>query len=209
MELQCQREIFYGESLIGIELCLCQVQRAGRKVECIPMPMKDREAGLEQRSEPCWRRRIRCGYKGRPANLGAMTAGINACAECGGHQLRTQTNSKNWFTRGQPLADAINFILQKRIILLVVNADGAAKDDEKIAGLGLAQGKERRSRQQIFNLKSPLSKRRFEGAEVFKGYVTEDECAARMHLLEKSVRAQTVLQSTKSTCGAIGMMPRS
>jgi hypothetical protein len=39
--------------------------------------------------------------------------------------------------------------------------------------------------------------------------VTEDECAARMHLLEKSVRAQTVLQSTKSTCGAIGMMPRS
>ncbi len=55
MELQPQREAVDGEGLMVVEFRSGQMQRAGGKIEGIPMPVKEMKSRREQRGKPCGR----------------------------------------------------------------------------------------------------------------------------------------------------------
>ena len=75
-----------------------------------------------------------------PADLRAIVAGVDASAEGRGHELRAQTNPQNRLARGEALGDEGDLVFEEGIVLVVVDADGAAEDDEEVAGFGLRQG---------------------------------------------------------------------
>ena len=78
-----------------------------------------------------------------------------------------------WYAAG----DEGDFVFEEGIVLLVVDRDGAAQDDEEIAGLGLGQGKARLGGIHVLDLEIARAERRLEGAKVFKSDVAEDEGA--------------------------------
>ena len=188
MELQGQGEAADGEGLMGVAFCPGQMERAGGQVKGIAMPVKDGERGREERGEPFGRIEIRRGLERRPADLFSIEAGIDARAEGGGHELRAQADSENGLAGGKALGDEGDFIFEKRVFLVVIDADGTTENDEKVAGRGLRQGEGGLRGVDVLDFKASRAERGFEGAKVFEGYVAEDEGAGSVARHESSLR---------------------
>jgi len=117
--------------------------------------------------------------QGKPADLRAVLSWIDARAESRGHQLRTQADAERRLAGGQALGDAGDFIGEKRVLLLLVDPDGPAENDQQLAGLRLRQGKMRRGGLDGFEVEAALPQRRFKRTEIFKGQVAEYDGSAR------------------------------
>ena len=67
--------------------------------------------------------------------------------------------------------DEGDFVFEEGVIVMVVDADGAAEDYEQVAGVGLRQGEAGLGGVEVFNLEVSGAEGGFKGSQVFKGYV--------------------------------------
>jgi hypothetical protein len=75
-----------------------------------------------------------------PADLRAALAGVDARPEGRGHELRAQADAENGFLSFDATGDEGDFFFQEGVLYVVVDADGAAENDEEVAGVGLREG---------------------------------------------------------------------
>lgn len=118
------------------------------------------------------------GLERGPSDFGSIFAWIYGGAERSGDELSAKADAEDGLARGQALSDAGDFIVEERVIVAVVDPDGASKDDEEIARSGVFEGKARRGDIDGLNVKASLPQRRVEGAKILKSNVAEHECSA-------------------------------
>lgn len=139
------------------------------------MPMKDFQAGSQERLKPGWRRVTPGGMEGGPADLWAGVTGIDTRAQGRGNELGAETDSEGWFLRLKPLADGLRFWIEKRKAGRFVDTYRSTKDDKEVAGISLGERESSCTDVDGFNGKASFEQARLQGTEVFKGNVGEDD----------------------------------
>jgi len=89
--------------------------------------------------------------------------------------LRAQADAREGPTRLQPLATALNFIVQEGIIPCLIDADRAAKNHKRVTRLGLSQRKLRSASHGSLDRKSAFLESRLQGTEVLEGYMAQNK----------------------------------
>ncbi len=128
MELQGEGVASDGEGLIGVEMSLGEVDGVGGKVEGVAVPMEDGQVVGEEWGEPGGRVGVGGGLERGPADFCSVVAGIDAGAESGGHELRAETDAEDGFLGLDAAGDESDFFFEKGVVVVVVDADGAAED---------------------------------------------------------------------------------
>jgi len=128
MELEGEGVVAEGEGLLVVEFGFCEMDGAGGEIEGVAMPVEDGKAGGDERVEPGRRGGVGCGLERGPADFRAALAGIDARAEGGGHELGAEADAEDGFLGLDAAGDEGDFVFEEWVVVVVVDADGAAED---------------------------------------------------------------------------------